>query len=99
MGFEMLDSYLLDGTPSKSEVVRALLASPVDVAGAAAFYTGIETLGAKSPDLALIALRLVLAGKKAEDSTVVRLRSIIERTRAKGVDEASAREAYYRELA
>lgn len=95
----MLDSYLLDGTPSKGEVVRALLVSQVDVPGAAAFYTGIETLGAKSPDLALIALRVVLAGKKADDETVVRIRSIIDRTRAKGIDQASAREAYYRELA
>ncbi|MGZ3507102.1 MAG: hypothetical protein ACXWNJ_01705 [Vulcanimicrobiaceae bacterium] len=98
MTFDMLDGYLLDERPSKGEVVRTLLKNRTDVPGAAPFYAGLESLGSKTADLALIALRLVLAGKKAEDATVIRIRSLIERTRAKGIDEASSREAYYREL-
>ena len=61
-------------------------------------YQGMELLGGKTPDLTLIALRLVLAGKKADDENVIRLRGVIERARAKGIDAASARENYRREL-
>lgn len=99
MSFELLDGYLLDQTPKKAELVKALLRDRKDVPGAAPFYQGLERLGAKAPDLALIALRLVLAGKKADDHSVVRLRGLIERVRAKGIDAVSARERYYRELA
>ncbi|HEY8314514.1 MAG TPA: hypothetical protein VIG51_10120 [Candidatus Baltobacteraceae bacterium] len=98
MKFEMLDSYLLDGTPSKGDLVRALLKSKVGGPSAAPFYAGLESLGSKAPDLALIALRLVLAGKKADDASVVRLRELTERVRAKGPDEAAARGDYHREV-
>ncbi|MGH8164950.1 MAG: hypothetical protein ACREP1_11525, partial [Rhodanobacteraceae bacterium] len=70
----MLDGYLLDAVPSKAQVVRSLLADRAPVPAAAPFYTGIESLGAKSPDLALIALLVVLAGKKADDAIVMRIR-------------------------
>ncbi len=56
-------------------------------------------LGPKTPDLTLIALRLVLAGKAADDVSVVRLRQLTDRARAKGIDVQSATEAYYKELA
>jgi hypothetical protein len=55
-------------------------------------------LGPKTPDLSLIALRLVLAGKAADDTRVVRMRQIIERARANGIDRQSAVDAYYKEL-
>jgi hypothetical protein len=98
MKFDSLDRYLLEERPPKAQLVKELLKERADVPGAAAFYQGIQMLGPKTPDLTLIALRLVLAGKTADDASVVRLRQIIERARAKGIDAQSAVEAYYKEL-
>jgi hypothetical protein len=78
MDFEFLDRYLLEGAPAKAEVVKRLLAQRADAPGAAAFYEGMRMLGARTPDLTLIALRLVLAGKKADDESVVHLRTLID---------------------
>ena len=89
--FESLDGYLLDGSPSKAEVVRELLQRRPDAPGAAPFYEGMQRLGARTPDLSLIALRLVLAGKKADDAAVVRLRDVVERARS---GDAAARAEY-----
>lgn len=82
MGFESLDGYLLDGTPSKSEVVRELLRTRPRADGASPFYEGLERLGPRTPDLALIALRLVLAGRKADDAAVSWLRDVVARARS-----------------
>lgn len=98
MKFDYLDRYLLDGTPAKAQVVKEVLQSRTDVPGSAAFYEGIRMLGPKTPDLTLIALRLVLAGKAADDARVVRMRQIVERARANGIDRQSAVDAYYKEL-
>jgi hypothetical protein len=98
MQFDFLDGYLLNGVPSKAQVVKKLLSEPADVAGASAFYQGIRMLGPKTPDLALIALRLVLAGKTADDASVVRVREIIDRARAKGSDSQGALTDYRKEL-
>lgn len=92
VGFEFIDGYLLNGTPPKSEVVRRLLEDRPGDAAAAPFYEGMKRLGARTPDLSLIALRLVLAGQKADDASVVRLRDIVERARAGDV---AAREEYH----
>lgn len=91
MNFESLDGYLLDGVPSKAEVVRSLLEARPPAAGAAPFYEGLQRLGARTPDLALIALRLVLAGRHADDDAVIRLRDVVGRARA---GDAAAREEY-----
>jgi hypothetical protein len=91
MTFELLDEYLLGGTPSKAEVVRRLLEAGPEAAASAPFYEGMRLLGARTPELSLIALRLVLAGKKADDASVVRLRGIVERIRA---GDAAARDEY-----
>lgn len=91
MDFELFDAYLLCGTPSKSELVRRLLQAPSQTVGAAAFYEGMQRLGARTPDLALIALRLVLGGKKADDASVVRVRELVERART---GDARAREDF-----
>lgn len=96
MKFDQLDSYLLRGTPSKTELVRTLLAERSPLPGAAPFYSGLEILGERAADLSLIALRLVLAGKKADDRSVVRMRELSERART---GDQSARDAYYMELA
>jgi hypothetical protein len=91
MDFDLLDRYLLDGTTAKSEVVRRLLESPPATPRAAPFYEGMRLLGARTPDLSLMALRLVLAGKPADDATVVELRRIVEGARR---GDAGARQAY-----
>ena len=98
MDFDFLDRYLLEEMPAKREVVKELLKRRCDVPGAAPFYQGIEMLGAKTPDLTLIALRLVLAGKKADDSRVMRVRELVEQTRAKGSGRQAAIASYYEEL-
>ena len=90
MDFELLDAYLLCGAPSKSEVVRQLLETKPRAEAAAAFYEGLQRLGSRTPDLALIALRLVCAGKKADDATVARLRDVTQRARSG--DEAAREE-------
>jgi hypothetical protein len=91
MDFELLDGYLLDGTPPKAEVVRRLLENRPPAPGAAPFYEGLQRLGARTPDLALIALRLVLAGLKADDATVTTVRDLIARVHA---GDPAARDEY-----
>ncbi len=99
MQFELLDRYLLDGSPEKGEVVRRLLEAPSTEPAAGPFYEGMRILGGRTPDLTLIALRIVLAGKRADDASVVRLRELVERARKGGADGAGAREAFAREWA
>jgi hypothetical protein len=41
----------------------------------------MRLLGARTPDLTLVALRLVLSGKTADDASVVTLRDLSERAR------------------
>jgi hypothetical protein len=91
MDFELLDGYLLDGTPPKAQVVRRLLETRPRVDAAAAFYEGLSRLGARTPDLALIALRLVLAGATADDATVTAARDLVARCRT---GDAGARASY-----
>ncbi|MDE2480778.1 MAG: hypothetical protein KGN02_01135 [bacterium] len=94
MDFESLDRYLLDGAPEKGELIRSLLAAPQPPAAARAFVEGMRMLGPRTPDLTLIALRLVLAGKPAADDRVVALRGIVERARRGGEDGERARGEY-----
>ncbi len=70
---------------------RAARESRPAAEGAAPFYEGLERLGARTPDLALIALRLVLAGKKADDASVTRLRDLVARVHA---GDPAARDEY-----
>jgi Arc/MetJ-type ribon-helix-helix transcriptional regulator len=91
MEFELIDGYLLDGAPSKSEVVRKLLQTRPQTEGARPFYEGMQRLGARTPDLALIALRLILAGRKADDAAVTWLRDVAARARA---GDGAARDEY-----
>ncbi len=94
MTFDLLDRYLLEGEPPKPEVVRALLESPGDSPGAKPFYEGMRMLGPKTPDLTLIALRLVMAGKTASDANVVEMRTLVQQARAGGEQGAGAIERY-----
>ncbi len=94
MDFPLLDRYLLEGKPPKEEVVVALLRERPEALGAAPFYEGLKILGSRTPDLSLMALRLVLAGKKADDDAVKRFRAIIEGVRKGGDGAAGARASY-----
>ncbi len=98
MEFELLDGYLLRGTPQKGDVIKTMLALPVPVPAAAGFYAGLRMLGDRTPDLSLIALRLVLAGRKADDDAVIRLRGLAEAARSGGAAGAAARANYFKEL-
>ena len=98
-GQHFSDPYLLDGAPPKPDVIKRLLSKRSDLPAAQPFYEGMRMLGARTPDLTLYALRLVLAGKKAGDEEVVGLRALAERVRAGGSDAGDAREAYLRTLA
>jgi hypothetical protein len=97
--FDYLDRYLLEQVPSKAEIVEDLLRHRAALPAAAPFYEGIRMLGSRTPDLTFIALRLVLAGKPADDERVTRLRDIVERARGAGPDREAAVQAYYEELA
>ena len=91
MSFESLDQYLLTGSPRKADVVSALLADRSPAPAASAFYEGMRLLGPRTPDLTLIALRLVVAGKRADDASVVELRELTQRARD---GDAAARQTY-----
>ena len=91
MGLDALDSYLLDGSPSKDDVVAAVLAERRPVAAAQAFYRALELLGSRVADEALIALRLALANQAVDDDGVRRLRGYVAGARR---GDAEARSAY-----
>jgi hypothetical protein len=86
-----LDGYLLDGTPTKAEAIAAALRTRSDDPRAQPFYRALEALGPRAADEALLALRLVLAGKGTEDDAIRGLREA--RARAKAGDE-TGRTAY-----
>ncbi len=98
MGEALIDAHLLDGKLSRGEVVAQLLAAPAPSDRARPFYEGMRRLGGRTPELSLIALRLVLAGRKADDAAVVGLRDLVEAVRAGGSQAKGARLAYQAEL-
>jgi hypothetical protein len=76
MELHPLDGYLLDGRPPKAEAIAAALSERVAAPAAAPFYRALEAVGARAADEALIALRLVIAGRPAGDDDVRRLRGL-----------------------
>lgn len=98
MEFDSLDNYLLDGSGSKADLIEKLLQSRDERAEAAPFYRALEILGAKAADEALMALRLVLAGKPAEDESIKRMRKNVAASRHGGPDAGQAREDYFRQV-
>lgn len=99
MSFESVDGYLLENRGAKAAIIAALLKERSDDAAAAPFYRALEILGARVADEALIALRLVLAGKTPGDDAVKRVRAHVAASRAGGPDAQKAREDYAREMA
>jgi hypothetical protein len=95
MTFHPIDGYLLDGRPTKGEAIAAALADRSDDPKAQPFYRALAAVGERAADEALIALRLVLAGKPADDVSVVRLRAAV---RASKGGDAAARARYTAEV-
>ena len=91
MELHPLDGYLLDDAPRKSDAIAAVLRVRSADPRAQPFYRALETLGARAADEALLALRLVLAGRAPGDDAVRALRDA--RAKAKAGD-ATARAAY-----
>ena len=82
MQFHAIDTYLLDGLPTKAVAIEAALQAPIDDPRAAPFYRALKAVGARAADEALIALRLVLAGREPEDAPIRRLRALAAIVRA-----------------
>lgn len=99
MQFDLLDSYLLTGTPEKRKVVNGVEKACAGIPAAKPFLEGIRILGARTPDLSLIALRLVLAGKPANDQTVLELKQAVDEARAAGPGRETAAGRYHELLA
>lgn len=89
MGFEVIDGYLLVGSPAKGDVVAAVLADRVDAPAAAPFYRALEAVGVRAADEAFLALRLILAGRTPDDDAVRRLRAYAAVARAARVGETA----------
>jgi hypothetical protein len=96
MAAAAIDSYLLDGKPSKARVVEEVLRSRSDEARAQPFYRAFEAIGPRAADEALIALRLILAGVPPEDDYIRRVRELVSVVRAGGPEAEAARAEYAR---
>jgi hypothetical protein len=86
-----LDRYLLDGSPSKGELIPALLASRPATEAAAPFLRVLDLLGTRVPDDTLIGLRIALAGSQPSDEDFRTVRELVGRARN---GDADARAAY-----
>lgn len=82
MDFQIIDTYLLSGSPAKADVIGQLLERPSNLPAAAPYYRALAAVGARAADEALIALRLVTAGKPLEDGAVRRIRALAGLSRA-----------------
>lgn len=94
MAAATIDSYLLDGEPSKARVVEDILRSRSGEPRAQPFYRAFEAIGPRAADEALIALRLVLAGIPPEDEHIHRVRDLVKMVRAGGPESEAARADY-----
>ncbi len=94
----LIDAYLLDGRGSLPQLVAALLEEAPPSDAVRPFYAGIRVLGPRTPELALLALRLVVAGRRADDASVRRLRALVECVRSGGPEADAARREYAFEL-
>jgi len=86
---ELVDRYLLGEAVSKPDVVTALLAERSADAAAEPFYRALEAVGTRAADEAFVALRLVLAGRSANDAAVRRLRGLAAVARASALGNAA----------
>ncbi|MDQ6932947.1 MAG: hypothetical protein M3160_07200 [Candidatus Eremiobacteraeota bacterium] len=84
MEFDFIDNYLLDEQPAKADAIRQILAKRSELSAAAPFYRALETLGVRAADEAIIALRLVLAGKTPTNERVQQIRDVVASSRVAG---------------
>lgn len=98
MQFDSFDGYLLEGRGTKADLIEALLRERSPLEEAAPFYRALEILGAKAADEALMALRLVLAGRPAADESIRRMRKDVKTARQGGPEAQEARDDYFRQL-
>lgn len=84
---DLADDYLLGEPVSKPAVIAALLTDRSSAPAAAPFYRALEAIGVRAADEAIVALRLVLAGKPASDAAVRRLRDLARVARAAATDD------------
>ncbi len=99
MEFGFIDDYLLEKRPAKADLIRQILEKRSALPAAAPFYRALEVLGVQAADEAIMALRLVLAGKAPTDGRVQRLRSTVASFRAADYAEREIlRTDYQREL-
>jgi hypothetical protein len=99
VGIETVDGYLLGDGVAKADALRALLTDRSQAPAAAPFYRALEAVGVRAADEAFVAVRLIVAGRPADDDRVRRLRALSTLVRAcvKGdraaLDAALARDA------
>jgi hypothetical protein len=86
----LLDRYLLGEPVSKPVVISSVLAERSPLPAAAPFYRALEAVGTRAADEALIALRLVLAGREPSDEAVRSLRALGALARAGAENDAAA---------
>lgn len=86
-----LDGYLLDGSPAKADVIAAVLRERMPSERAQPFYRALDLLGARVPDETLMGLRIVLAGRAADDDAIRSMRAAVAAART---GDAGARAAY-----
>ena len=95
MELHPLDGYLLDGRPGKADAIAAVLHDRSSEPKAQPFYRALEALGVRAADEALLALRVVLGGRTADDEAIVAARAARAAVKA---GEPGAREAYLRSV-
>ncbi|GAC1490862.1 MAG: hypothetical protein NVS1B2_01340 [Vulcanimicrobiaceae bacterium] len=90
MQLGIVDDYLLGEPVPKGDVVTAFLAERSPVPAAAPFYRALEAVGVRAADEAFVALRLVLAGRHADDAGVARVRALTAVARSARRDDGAA---------
>jgi hypothetical protein len=89
MSLAVVDRYLLGDPVQKQHAVDALLAAATTPA-AAPFARGLQAVGVRAADEALVALRIVLAGRAPDDVAVRRVRALSGVARACAQGDARA---------
>jgi hypothetical protein len=97
---DLLDTYLLTGGVDRGKLVERLLKERSAHERTAPFYRALESLGARTPEDALIALRIAMTGEAPSDARVLALRAVVAQARgaATEADREAVRSRYRREL-
>lgn len=88
----VIDTYLLGENRNREHVFSRVAVWQPDIAAAGPIVRAITLVGARAADESLIALRLILAGREAEDGLVAALRA---HARQAAAGDAAARAKYF----